>query len=52
MYDRRFFASKVGLAALASIAAMAAFNLYAFSQQIALAPPGHVVAAASLVELA
>ena len=52
MYDRRFFASKVGLAALASVAAMVTFNVYALSQQIALAPSGTSVAMAQLMELA
>lgn len=30
MYDQRFFSSKLGFSALISIAAMLAFNLYAF----------------------
>jgi hypothetical protein len=52
MYDRRFFASKVGLSALVSVAAMVTFNVYALTQQVGLQP--HVVsaAAAPLVELA
>jgi hypothetical protein len=33
MYDQRFFASKLGLSALVSIAAMVSFNLYALAQQ-------------------
>ena len=33
MYDQRFFASKLGLSALVSIAAMVSFNFYALSQQ-------------------
>lgn len=33
MFDQRFFASKVGLSALVSVAAMVAFNLYAASLQ-------------------
>jgi hypothetical protein len=37
MYDQRFFASKLGLSALVSIAAMVSFNLYALSQQPARA---------------
>ena len=32
MYDQRFFASKLGLAALISISAMLSFNIYAFAQ--------------------
>lgn len=34
MYDRRFFASKLGKAAMISIAAMLAFNVLVLSQQI------------------
>ncbi len=33
MYDQRFFASKLGLSALVSIAAMVSFNFYALAQQ-------------------
>ena len=33
MYDRRFFASGLERAAVASIAATLAFNLFAFAQQ-------------------
>lgn len=33
MYDQRFFASRLGLSALVSIAAMVSFNLYALAQQ-------------------
>ena len=36
MYDQRFFASKLGLAALISIAAMLAFNAYAFANGYAM----------------
>ena len=32
MFDQRFLASKVGLAALVSVVAMVTFNLYAFTQ--------------------
>ena len=52
MYDRRFFASKVGLSALVSIAAMVTFNVYAFTQQAGLAAPMMTAAAAAPVELA
>ncbi|MEO6153029.1 MAG: hypothetical protein ABIT09_10950 [Croceibacterium sp.] len=52
MYDRRFFASKVGFSALVSVIAMITFNVYALNQQIALAPPAGSVALGHLVELA
>ncbi|WP_164549796.1 hypothetical protein [Altericroceibacterium xinjiangense] len=39
MYDRRFFASKLGLAALASIAAMVSFNVFALTHYAAASPP-------------
>ncbi len=51
MYDRRFFASKLGLAALVSLAAMVAFNALVLSQQLASAPPAEF-AGAAWVELA
>lgn len=38
MFDQRFFASKLGLSALVSVAAMVAFNLFAMSH--ASAQPG------------
>ena len=34
MYSREFFASKLGLAALVSIAAMVSFNAFALTQQL------------------
>ena len=36
MLDQRFFAGKVGIAALASIVAMVAFNAYALGQSPAV----------------
>ena len=39
MYDRDFFTSKLGLAALVSIAAMVTFNVYALSVQLAASAP-------------
>jgi len=33
MYDREFFTSKLGVAALVSIAAMVTFNVFALTQQ-------------------
>ncbi len=51
MFDQRFLASKVGLAALVSIAAMVSFNLYAFAQQAAVTPD-MLSAAIPVVELA
>ena len=53
MYDRRFFATKLGLSAVMSIAAMVTFNVYALTQQVGMAhPPAASVAAGPLVELA
>lgn len=48
MFDRRFFASKLGFAALVSVAVMVAFNVYALSLQLdapaaATGHPGTVV---------
>ena len=51
MYDRRFFASKLGLAALVSIAAMTAVNVFALTQQLGLTADT-VLVVAPLVELA
>lgn len=50
MYDRRFFASKLGKAALISVAAMLAFNVLTLSQQLQAAPVP--VAQGSAVEIA
>jgi hypothetical protein len=50
MYDRRFFQSRLGHAALASIAAMIAFA--ALSSQIAVTTPMPAVASHTQVELA
>ena len=51
MFDREFFTSKLGLAALVSIAAMVLFNVYALTQQYGMAAD-QVVAIASTVDLA
>ncbi|BBC74056.1 conserved hypothetical protein [Altererythrobacter sp. B11] len=51
MFDRSFFVSKLGVAALASIAAMSALNIFALTQQIDMTP-GAAIVAAPLVELA
>jgi hypothetical protein len=51
MHDRDFFTSKLGLAALVSIAAMVTFNVYALTHQHGLTTE-HVVVAAPSVELA
>jgi hypothetical protein len=51
MYDRRFFASKLGKAAIISVAAMLAFNMLALSQQLQAAPISVAVAVQG-VELA
>jgi hypothetical protein len=39
MFDRHFFASKLGIAALVSVAMMVTFNVYAMSQQLAASAP-------------
>ena len=51
MYDREFFTSKLGAAALVSIAAMVTFNVFALTSQLETAP-GTVVVTAPVVELA
>lgn len=51
MYDREFFTSKLGIAALVSIAAMVTFNVVALTQQLDMPYETHVVAA-PMVELA
>jgi hypothetical protein len=51
MYDQRFFASKFGLFALVSIAAMVSFNVYALAHQPA-APADLQVVTVSTAELA
>jgi len=51
MFDREFFTSKLGVAALVSVAAMVTFNVLALTHQ--LAPAGEtVLATAPMVELA
>lgn len=55
MYDQRFFASKLGLSALISVAAMVAFNLFAISQQapaLSGIHAGHSTVVVQMVELA
>jgi hypothetical protein len=51
MYDRDFFTSKLGLAALVSIAAMVTFNVYALTHQYGMTTQ-KVLAVAPVVELA
>ena len=51
MYDRDFFTSKLGIAALVSIAAMVTFNIYALTHQTGMTTEQVVVATPS-VELA
>jgi hypothetical protein len=51
MYDRDFFTSKLGVAALVSIAAMVTFNVYALTHQYGMTTEQVVVMAPS-VELA
>ena len=50
MYDREFFTSKLGVAALVSIAAMVTFNVFALTHQLDQADS--VVVATTAVELA
>jgi SNF family Na+-dependent transporter len=51
MYDREFFTSRLGFAALVSIAAMVAFNVAALTHQFDWQPQTRVVSA-PMVELA
>ncbi len=51
MYDREFFTSKLGFAALVSIAAMVAFNIVALTYQLDR-PQETQIVAAPMVELA
>ena len=51
MYDRDFFTSKLGIAALVSIAAMVSFNVFALTHQLGTTADA-VVVAAPVVELA
>ena len=51
MYDRDFFTSKLGLAALVSIAAMVTFNVFALTHQFGMTTEQLVVAPPT-VELA
>ena len=39
MFDRHFFTSKLGVAALVSVAMMVTFNVYAMSAQLAVPEP-------------
>ena len=52
MYDREFFTSKLGVAALVSIAAMVTFNVLALTQQLGSTPVEAVVVAGPVVDLA
>ena len=51
MYDREFFTSKLGIAALVSVAAMVTFNVFVLTHQLNTAPET-VVVTAPVVELA
>lgn len=51
MFDRDFFTSKLGIAALVSLAAMVTFNILVLTHQLGLSA-GTVVVAAPMVELA
>lgn len=51
MFDRSFLVSPVGKAALASLAAMVAFNVFALTQQLS-ARPAPLIASAQVAELA
>lgn len=55
MFDHRYFASKTGLSAMISVAAMITFNLYAASLQAPAAvdlSAGHGFVSVKSVELA
>ena len=52
MYDRDFFTSKLGVAALVSIAAMVTFNVFALTHQYGMTTEQVVVTATPDVELA
>jgi hypothetical protein len=51
MYNRRFFQTRLGIAAAISISAMMAFNILALSSQLH-AQPMPLAAGAQMVELA
>ena len=51
MYDREFFTSKLGVAALVSVAAMVTFNVFALTHQLGTTDETTVVVA-PMVELA
>ena len=51
MYDRDFFTSKLGLAALVSLAAMETFHVYALTHQYGMTTE-KALAVAPVVELA
>jgi hypothetical protein len=51
MFDREFFASKLGLAALMSVAAMVTFNVFALTHQLGKTAET-VVVAGPVLELA
>ena len=51
MYQRRFFSTKVGKAAMISVAAMLAFNVLTLSQQLQAAP-AQMALGSKIVELA
>jgi hypothetical protein len=52
MYDREFFTSKLGLAALVSVAAMITFNVLALTHQLEMATTNAALVVAPMVELA
>jgi hypothetical protein len=52
MFDKQFLGSKVGAAALVSIAAMVSFNIFALCYQLGHEAPPHVLAALHPVLLA
>jgi hypothetical protein len=51
MFDRRFYATSLGRAAVASVLAMLAFNIFAITHQMEIRP-GAAMAAVPIVELA
>ncbi|MXO58523.1 hypothetical protein GRI89_03065 [Altererythrobacter salegens] len=51
MFDRHFFTSKLGVAALVSAAMMVTFNIYALNAQYVAAAPAAATAAGSALGL-
>ena len=52
MFDRQFFQSKLGKAAMLSVAAMLAMNIVALNAQLHAVPAAFAAATPAMVELA